>query len=68
MKLSPFWYAVGSVFAVPLCVIVCLVWCGFILLVWPTIPFLFYYNRKKELSVAQTENWTNGRYEKEGAK
>jgi hypothetical protein len=50
MRLSPFWYAVGSVFAVPLCVIACLVWCVFILLVWPAIPFVFYHNRKKELS------------------
>jgi hypothetical protein len=53
MKLSPLWYAVGGVFAVPICVIVCLVWCGLILLVWPAVPFVFYHNRKKQLEGAK---------------
>jgi len=35
---------------VPLCVGVCLTWSVLILLVWPAIPFVFYHNRKKELS------------------
>jgi hypothetical protein len=50
MKQSPFWYAIASIFAVPLCVGVCLAWSVLILLVWPAIPFVLYHKRKKELS------------------
>jgi hypothetical protein len=53
MKQSPFWHAVGSVFAVPLCVIVCLAWSVLILILWPAVPFIFYYKRKKEMEGAK---------------
>ena len=49
MKQSPFWYAIGSIFAVPLFVGVCLALSVLILIFWPAIPFIFYYKRKKEL-------------------
>lgn len=49
MKLSPLWYAVGGFFAVPVCVIALFGWCGLILLLWPAVPFIFYFRRRKEL-------------------
>ncbi len=47
--LSPAWYAVGSVAAVPV-VSVTLILSGILLLIaFPVIPFLMYETRKKEI-------------------
>ena len=53
MKQNPFWYAIGSIFAVPLFVGVCLAWSVLILILWPAVPFIFYYKRKKEMEDAE---------------
>lgn len=55
MKLSPFWYAIGGLFAVPICAIICFVWSIFILLIWPAVPFIFYFKRRKELKEEKTK-------------
>ena len=49
MKVSPFYFAVGGFFAVPACIIVCLVWSVLMLMLWPAVPFIFYFKRRKEL-------------------
>ena len=49
MKQTPFWYAVGGIFSVPICVALCLAWSVLILILWPAVPFICYYKRKREL-------------------
>lgn len=49
-KLEPFWYAVGTLFTVPILVIVLLILCVIFLCIWPIIPILAYYQRKEELN------------------
>ena len=51
MKLSPFYFAVGGFFAVPACIMFCLVWSVLILILWPFVPFVFYFKRREELKV-----------------
>ena len=48
-NLSPFWYAIASIFSVPLLVIILLISCVIFLCAWPIIPILAYYQRKEEL-------------------
>jgi uncharacterized membrane protein YqiK len=48
-NLSPLWYAIAMLFAVPLVVIVLLILCVVFLCTWPIMPILAYYQRKEEL-------------------
>jgi hypothetical protein len=48
-NLSPLWYAIAMVFAVPLLVIILLILCVIFLCTWPIMPILAYYQRKEEL-------------------
>jgi hypothetical protein len=48
-NLSPFWYAVGALFSVPLLVIILLITSVVFLCTWPIIPILAYHQRKEEL-------------------
>ena len=48
-NLDPFWYSIASVFCVPLLIIILLISCVIILLSWPIIPILAYYQRKQDL-------------------
>jgi|688.fasta_scaffold91245_9 hypothetical protein len=48
-SLSPFWYAVGTLFSVPLLVIILLITSVAFLCSWPIVPILAYYQRKEEL-------------------
>jgi hypothetical protein len=48
-NLNPFWYAIASVFSVPLLVILLLITCVVFLCAWPIIPIFAYYQRKEEL-------------------
>jgi len=47
--LGPFWYAIASLFSVPLLIIILLMLCVIFLCVWPIIPIIAYYQRKEEL-------------------
>ena len=46
--LSPIWSAIGSIFTTPLAVVLC-VFCGVMLfVVWPIVPFVIYFEKRKE--------------------
>jgi len=47
--LGAFWYAVGTLFCVPLVVIILLIMALIFLCTWPIIPILAYCQRKEEL-------------------
>lgn len=49
-KLSPFWYALGMLFSVPLLVIILLASSILFLCAWPILPVIAYYQRKEELN------------------
>jgi len=52
-NLPPFWYAVGGFFAVPLTVLILTVFSVVMLAAWPFIPFWFYWDRKREVEIAE---------------
>jgi hypothetical protein len=49
-KASPFWYAVGGLFATPAVVLILLLGAIAFTLALPLIPFLLYFQRRAELS------------------
>ena len=48
-NLGPFWYAIAMMFSVPLVIIILLITCVIFVCIWPIIPIVAYYQRKKEL-------------------
>jgi hypothetical protein len=48
-NLSPLWYAIASIFSVPLLIIILLISCVVFLCAWPIIPICAYYQRKEDL-------------------
>jgi hypothetical protein len=56
MKLSAFWYAVGGFLSVPVCIFICAAWSVLILMLWPAVPFIFYFKRRKELKEETNED------------
>lgn len=50
-KLDPKWYAVGSVFAVPVCAALLFIMGALLVCCWPFIPFLCYMQRREEDAV-----------------
>ena len=48
--IPPFWYAVGSIVTTPLVVLCMIVSAALIIVAWPIIPVLCYFQRKEELS------------------
>lgn len=54
-KCSPFWYAVGGIFATPLLVATLLVGAVMFAALWPAIPFLLYFQRREEREAALKE-------------
>lgn len=49
-KLSPMWYAVGSIFVVPPCALLIFLMSVLFLCGWPFIPFLVYRQKKEEMA------------------
>ena len=46
--ISPIWSAIGSIFTTPLAGVLFIL-CGIMLLVlWPIVPFVIYFEKKKE--------------------
>lgn len=46
---SPFWYAVGTVFTTPLLCVLFVLMAALLLVAWPVMPFVCYFQRKDEL-------------------
>jgi len=53
--ISPFWYAVGAFFVTPVTAALCALSGVLLILLWPVIPFLCYFQRKEELKKIATE-------------
>ena len=52
--IPPLWYAIGAIAATPL-VALCMVMAGILMILgWPFIPILCYFQRKEEISKANT--------------
>lgn len=47
-KLAPIWYAIASIFVVPVTVIFMVIGSLLVLVAWPFIPFILYFEKRKE--------------------
>jgi hypothetical protein len=56
IKLSPFWYALGMFAVVPFAAIVFIVTALLLMLVWPLVPFVAYFERKNDPVVDDINN------------
>jgi hypothetical protein len=56
IKLSPFWYALGMFAAAPFVAIVFIVTALLLMLVWPLVPFVAYFERKNDPVVDDINN------------
>ena len=53
--IPPLWYAIGAIAATPL-VALCMVMAGILMILgWPFIPILCYFQRKEEISKANVK-------------
>ena len=46
--LSPIWSAIGSIFTTPLAAVLCVFGGIMLLVLWPIVPFVIYFEKKKE--------------------
>ena len=46
--LSPIWPAIGSIFTTPLAAVLFVLGGVMLLIVWPIVPFVIYFEKKKE--------------------
>lgn len=53
-KLAPIWYAVGSIFVIPVAAIFFAVISGMLIIAWPIIPFFCYFVRAEEVDKTQS--------------
>jgi hypothetical protein len=56
IKLSPFWYALGMFAVAPFVAIVFIVTALLLMLVWPLVPFVAYFERKNDPVVDDINN------------
>jgi hypothetical protein len=56
IKLSPFWYALGMFVVAPFVAIVFIVTALLLMLVWPLVPFVAYFERKNDPVVDDINN------------
>jgi hypothetical protein len=55
---SPLWYGVGAFFVTPVTALFCVLMGLMLILAWPFIPFLCYFQKKEEIRKANTQGQT----------